>query len=57
MKANVKRGSLTNNFALALKYGRDIDIIMIQELQISHELDKKLCKKYREYQAYAPKDK
>ena len=32
MKANVKRGSLTNNFALALKYGRDIDIIMIQEL-------------------------
>lgn len=56
MKVNIRRGGSANDLALALEYERDIDVIMIQEPWISHELDRKICKKYKEYQAYAPKN-
>ena len=57
MQVNIRRGSSANNLALTLEYERDIDVIMIQEPWIGRELDKKICKKHKEYQAYAPKDK
>ena len=56
MQVNVGRGGPANDLALALGYERDMDVIMIQEPWIGCELDRKMCKKHREYQAYAPED-
>ena len=56
MQVNVGRGGPANNLALVLGYKRNMDVIMIQEPWIGRELDRKMCKKHREYQAYAPKN-
>lgn len=56
MQVNVGIGGPANDLALALGYERGMDVIMIQEPWIGRELDRKMCKKHREYQAYAPED-
>lgn len=56
-QVNVGRGGAANDLALSLGYKHDMDIIMIKEPWISRELDRKICKKHKKYQAYAPKDK
>lgn len=56
MRVNVGRGDSANDLALALGHEQGMDIIMIQEPWIGRELDRKMCKKHREYEAYVPED-
>lgn len=56
MQVNIGGGGSANDLALSLEYEYDIDIITIQEPWISRKLDRKMCKKYKEYQAYVSKD-
>ena len=56
IQVNVRRGGPANDLALALGYKRDMNVIMIQEPWIGRELDRRMCKKHREYQAYASED-
>lgn len=56
MQVNVGRGGPASNLALALGHERGIDIIMIQEPWIGQDLDRKMCKKHKGYQAYVPED-
>lgn len=52
MQINVEKGRLTNNFILISAYEKKVDILLIQELQIGADLEKKLSKRYKSYQAY-----
>lgn len=55
MQTNIVRGGLANDLALALAFEDEIDIFLIQNSWIGVDLEKKLFKKYRGHQAYAPK--
>ena len=54
MQVNVGKGGPANDLALALACEEEIDILLIQEQWIGVDLERRLCKKHRSYQAYAP---
>ena len=53
MQVNVGRGGPANDLALALAYEKDDDILRIQEPWIGPDLERRLSKRHRSYQAYA----
>lgn len=54
MQVNVGRGGPANDLALALAYEEEVDILLIQEPWIGADLERKLSKRRKSYQAYAP---
>lgn len=57
MQVNVRKVGQTNNHALLFGYKRDIDIIVVEKPWIECKLNKKMCKKHKEYQVFASEDK
>lgn len=56
MKVNVGRGGPAHDLALALAYEEGIDILLIQELWIGGDLERKLSKRHKSYTTYAPSE-
>lgn len=56
MQANVGRGGSANDLALALASKERIDILLIQKLWIGTDLERKLSKNHRDYQADASEE-
>lgn len=54
MQMNVGRGGPANDLALALAYEKEVDILLIQEPWIRADLERKLSKRHKSYQDYAP---
>ena len=54
MQVNVGRGGAANDLALAIAFEEDIDILLIQEPWIGADLERKLAKRHKSYEAYAP---
>ena len=54
MQVNVGRGGPANNLALVLACKEEVDVLLIQEPWIGANLEKRLSKRHRSYQAYAP---
>lgn len=56
MQDNVGRGGLANDLVLALAFKEEIDILLIQKRLIGRDLERKLSKKHKGYQANALKE-
>lgn len=56
MQANVGRSGLANDLALAMAFEQQTDMVLIQELWVRADLDRKMTKKHNAYQAYAPEE-
>ncbi len=54
IQVNVRRGEPANDLALALAFEEEIDILLIQEPWIAADLEKRLSKRNKSYQAYTP---
>lgn len=56
MQVNIGKGGLVNDLALALASEEEVDILLIQEPWIGADLERRLSKRHRSYQAYAPEE-
>ena len=54
MQVNVEKGGPANDLALALAFEEEIDILQIQESWIAADLERRLSKRHKSYQAYIP---
>lgn len=54
LEVNVGRGGPANDLALVLACEEEVDILLIQEPWIGADLERKLSKRHRSHQAYAP---
>ncbi len=53
MQVNIGRGGPANDLTLALAYEEEVDILLIQEPWIAADLERRLSKRHKSYQAYA----
>ncbi len=54
LQVDVGREGPANDLALALVYEEEVDILLIQEAKIAADLERRLSKRHKSYQAYAP---